>query len=406
MTTDPYATVLFQDGEQLTFDDMNNMQRFTRAQVTDQILQQHIGALSNAAVRPYRGGEDGADASTLWAYCMNPGRAYLRQGSANNKIQLAPGTLLQKIGNAAGADSTLVPFAFAGTEEWTIASGDATNPRIDMLQMKLEYITDTPASVDFQDAVTRANTTVASTATRRRIQCTLSVKTGTPAASPRIPDPDTGFVPVGCAVVGHGWTSAGNAPIFGVDVTEANNVVIHDQRMPIIMRGLVVDPLVFQNETGWILEAGNGSIITNNATNRLFVKCPNMLGRVVAVDVMTAASLSTIGSLGSGTGSFGGPPSTFYAAGNGFGTNNVWSGVLQRSRRRDFEGLHTPAAGPTILPSTTNLYGVPLWASGYRTPNVDDTSGALVPHYAFFRIVNGVSGGVRVADVTFYVAGA
>lgn len=408
MTTDLYSTVLFQDGEQFTFGDANNMQRLVRAQLTDQILQQLIGAVSNSATRPDFGGDDGADVSALWAYCVSPGRAFLRQGSANNKIQIAPGTLLQKLASADGNDSTLVPFTFDGTSagEWTIASGDATNPRVDLLQMALAYTTDTLASIDFQDAATRANTTFPLTVTRRRLQCTLSVKQGTPAASPRIPDPDTGCVPVGCAIVGHGWTSAGSAPIFGVDTAEANNVVIHDQRMPLGVHSATVEPFAFVNETGWTLQQFNSQIVTSNATNRLYIRCPTRIGRILAVDTSTIASFSTIASIGRSWSGLPSAPSPLFVAGNGYGTNAAWGGFVQRARRLDFEQLHTPAAGPTILPSTTNKYGVPLWASGYRSPRVDDITGTMPPQNAYLRIQNGISGGVLVGDVTFYVAGA
>lgn len=398
MTTDLYSTVFFQDGEQFTFDDANNMQRFLRAQLADQILQQFIGDMSNAATRPDFGADGGANASSLWAYCMSPGRAFLRQGSANNKIQLAPGTLLQKIANADGNDATLVPFTFAGTEEWTIASGDATNPRVDLLQMALAYVNDTSASVDFQDAVTRANTTVAGTATRRRIQCTLSVKTGTPGASPIIPDPDAGCVPVGCAVVGHGWTSAGAAPIFGVDTAEANKVVIHDQRMPMQTRKLVTDPVLYKLQTAWALSNTNTTVTSSSTTNALWIRCPTNMGRIVCVDLYTAGvaiPMSAVG-LTSALAAFGAGASP---SNNGFGTNVAAdTSLYNRSRRVDFEALHTPFAGPTIQASSVNKIGVPLWAGGFRVPGVPNT----LPQFAFVKVTN--SNVVTLGETIWYIA--
>lgn len=411
MTTDLYSTVLYQDGEQLTFDDLNNGQRFLRAQLTDQILQSLIGSVANASTRPDFGGDDGADASTLWAYCVSPGRAFLRQGSANNKIQVAPGTLLQKIANATGADSTFVPFTFVGTEEWTIASGDATNPRVDVLQMKLEYITDTLASVDFQDGATRANTTTPNTPTRRRIQCTLSMKAGTPAASPRIPDPDTGFVPVGTAVVGHGWTSAGAAPIFGVDTAEANNVVIHDQRMPIGVKSLIADPGLFLLG-GTATRPSAGFVTPGSGSNNAWIRCPTRTGRLLAIDLNTAASLLSGGNLAS-AGALGrmqillsGVPSSDFVAGNGFGSN-ITPGTQQipRSRRIDFESLHTPNAGPTVLSSTTNSYGVPFWTSGYRCPQISTTGVPSGKDANLYLRLTNLGAASSVAEATFYIAG-
>ena len=366
---DLYSTMNWQDGQEVALDFLNNGKRFLRAQMTDQLLQQLIGDMSNAAIQPEFGADGGGDASTLWAYCMNPGRAFLRQGSANNKIQLAPGTLLQKIANADGNDSTLVPFTFGGTEEWTIANGDATNPRVDLLQMKISYTTDTLLTVDFQDAVTRALTSTPSTATRYRPQAELTVTQGTPAASPTIPDPDTGFVPVGMVVVGHNWTSAGNAPIFGVDTAEANNVVVLDQRMPMNVRAFVVEPALYNLETAWALSNANQYALSSSGTNRLFVPCPAMLGRLVGLEIhYTNAATHTL-SLGLLVNDLTSAPSAKYTTRNtapASFTTALDSTTYDHTQRAGFEAGHLPAAGPTIQPSAVKGYGVPLWTTGYR----------------------------------------
>lgn len=398
--TDLYSTMNIQDGMEADPDHANNFQRFLRAQLTDQILQSQIAAVSNSATRPDLGGDDGANMSTLWAYCISPGHAFLRQGSANNKIQVSPGTLLQKIADSDGNDSTLVPFTFIGTEEWTIASGDATNPRVDLLQMQLTYITDTPVSVDFEDAVTRALTTNVATATRRRVQATLTVKQGTPAASPTIPDPDAGFVPVGTVVVGHGWTTAGNAPIFGVDTVDTNNAVVHDQRMPIGMRKWITDPVNYKTAAAWALSDVNCAVTSSNATNLLWIRCPTNWGRVIAVDLNTAGITIPIsvvrlaraqGSISAG----------FSAVSNDFGSNVASdTSLLARSRRRDFETLHTPSAGPTIQASAVSKIGVPLWASGYRVPQLVQT----LPEYVYLKVTN-ANNPVSLGETIWYIAG-
>lgn len=365
--TDLYSTVFFQDGQQFTYPDANAMQRFMRAMVTDQILQSLVGSVANAATRPDFGGDDGADVSTLWAYCVSPGHAFLRQGSANHKIQIAPGTLLQKIANADGADSTLVPFTFAGTEEFTLTNGDATNPRVDLLQMALVYVTDTPANVDFQDAATRVNTTVAGTATRRRLQCTLNVKAGAPAASPTIPDPDAGCVPVGTVVVGHGWTTGGNAPIFGQDIVDTNNAVVHDQRMPIRVATYRIDPATYKLETAWSLARVNTAVSATSGTNTAFAVAPTRMGRLIGIDILAdvalTANATVIGNLFTPSGS---NPSVGFKPSNTL--VSTLTGVTARSLRVQFEAAHVPASGPVIQQSVVKKYGMPIWLDGERDP--------------------------------------
>lgn len=404
--TDPYSTFNWQDGMEVNVDVLNNGQRFVRAQLYDQILQSRAAALSlvgfNGTV-PDLGARGGADMESRFAWAISPGWAFLRQGSANNKIQIAPGTLLQKIANSDGNDATLVPFTFAGTEEFTLADGDATNPRVDLLQMKLEYVTDTTLVLDLQDAVTRALTTPTFSNTRRRVRCTLTVKAGTPAASPVIPDPDAGFVPIGTAVVGHGWTSAGNAPEFGLDLAESGNVVVHDQRMPIGVAVYRTDPVLFKLETAWALASTNQVITSSNATNRAFAPCQFSGGRLIACDIRSisaaiVANAITLGFLGNG--GAGAAPSTTYIKSNSFPTSPV-AGI--RALLSVIDGAHNPASGPVIQPSPVNAIGVPLWTSGYRTWQVasgptNGTTGGLS------LSIQNQTNGTSIGEVAFYVA--
>jgi hypothetical protein len=77
-------------------------------------------------------------------------------------------------------------------------------------------------------------------------------------------------------------------------------------------------------------------------------------------------------------------------------------GVVSRSRRIDFEGLHVPAAGPTILPSSTSKIGVPLWASGYRVPQIPASQ--QLQQWVYMRVLNANNAFV-LGDTTFFVAG-
>lgn len=406
MTTDLYSTVLFQDGEQITFGDLNNVQRFVQAQMTDQIVESLVpGILTTIANTDLNGTDfgslNGANIPKIYAHAVSPGWAFLRQGSANNKIQISPGTLLQKIGNADGQASTFLPFRFAGTEEFTLTNGDATNPRVDLLQMALSYITDTLASVDFQDAVTRADTTVANTATRRRVQCILSVKTGTPGASPVVPDPDAGNVVVGAVVVGNSWTTAGNAPIFGVDTAAASNAVVHDHRMPLGVGAYRVDPVLYKLETAFALANTNQLVTSSSATNFFLTMCPFHPGRLLAVDIhVNAGPAAGSVTIGNGVTRFSAAPSTGYSKGNTL--NGSAQSTRFRSLRTDFEAAHNPAAGPTVQASAVNKIGVPMWTSGYRTPQLGPSS---VSASRLALAVQNAANAFSFGETDFFVAG-
>lgn len=85
--------------------------------------------------------QEGTDVSQSWAYALTCGGANMRRGSTDAKVVITPGTVFQKIAVAAGNNLTLLPFTFDGTLEVSIANGDVSHPRIDLIQMKLELIT-------------------------------------------------------------------------------------------------------------------------------------------------------------------------------------------------------------------------------------------------------------------------
>lgn len=370
MSTDLFSTVLHEDGSEVDPDDLNDGQRHVQAMVTDQLLEALLGSIAQLTSPngpgfndPEFGSQNGANCPGVYAYAINIGGGHLRPGSANHKIQVAPGTLLQKVGNCDGAKSSLIPYKFAGTEEFTLTNGDPVTPRVDLLQMKLEYIDDTAASVDFQDAVSRALTTNISANTRHRVKCTLSVKAGTPAASPRIPDPDTGFCAVGSVLVGNGWTTGGNVPIFGVDSAATNNAVVHDQRMPIRMDTHLVDPTAYKLVTAWALNSNNIRVLSSNATNDMYIPCLTGLGRLIAVGwthFNSTGGTKTLGLGGFGTGIAGRVTVPAHFSVNDDGDTAVPYYV--------FEGSQAPSAGPTILQSTINKIGCPVWTNGNRCP--------------------------------------
>lgn len=295
MTVDIFGRVLINDGEGIDPDDLTGIGSRVLAVLWDQIVSSMLPNVPSSSDPSFNDAYD--PTTSLWAFALTIAGARPVIGSANNKIKITKGTLLQAIGAPDGAEPQLLAFRFDGTDEVTIANGSVANPRVDIIQMKLEYVNDTPTSRDFQDAVSRALTTTTPTK-RRRVKCTLSVKQGTPAASPQYPLPDTGFVAIAGVVVGTSWVAA--APMLDEDTTGAN-ASIQDQRMPIGVATHAVFPLdavafFFDNAgftLGWhaldALGAGNpayGSydvIAPGIAGTPLWATVKNAAGRCVQV---------------------------------------------------------------------------------------------------------------------------
>lgn len=409
MSTDVYKQVLNNNGEGLTQDDLNDMQRFLRAQMFDANLQYLIGSLNVGVVNATHsvtdmelGGQTGANALTKYAYALTPGGAYLKMGSGNNKVAIAPGTLLQKVGTTDGNESTLLAYTFTGAEEFTVAAGDGANPRVDLLQMKLEYVDGDSQTRDFEDATTRIVTTTTPNK-KRRVQCTLLLKTGTPAASPTVPNTDSGYVPVGLVVVGTSYLVA-TAVVMGEDTAGAN-AVVHDLRMPLRVRAYRVDPSLFKLVTAWALSNSNSTVTSSNATNDLYVPCPAGIGRIVGVAINTPGSVDISGTITLGrsanilTTSFV-TRNTLNVAQGGPQTNKLWTFPIIQALG------HAPNAGPTVIVNSDNV-GPPIWTTGRRSLN-EQYKFTLGPpasnaDCAALRIQSGVNTHV-IGAVTFYIA--
>jgi hypothetical protein len=273
-TNDNYKQMLQSDGEAIVAGDMNDAQRFLSARLLDQILSAFAPSVivGGASLDPEFTGQLGADMlSGPYSYALNPGGAYPRQGTANNKVQIAPGTLLQKTGNSNGNEETLLAYTFAGTEEVTIADGDVANPRVDIIQMKLELVEGDNQLRDFEDAITDAPST-AGTNKKRRVQCTLSVKQGAAAASPTYPAPDAGYVVIAGVVVGTSYVGAAGLKF---EDTAGAVAVLHDQRMPLRVRPHGVHPQMFHFYSGF------------TAPNRSYVQKSDVSGNSLWMPLMT-----------------------------------------------------------------------------------------------------------------------
>lgn len=418
MSTDNFKQVYFNDGEGLVHTDLRDVQMMLESKIWDQIVHNQMGALGLAPADfgiGYNGndhvfgGADGTDHHTTRAYCLNPGAAFLKQGSTNAKIAIAPGVLLQKIGTITGDDPKCIAYTFTGAEEWTLTNGDATNPRVDLLQMKLEYVLGDSQSRDFEDATTRIVTTT-SMSKKRRVQCTLLVKTGTPGASPAIPAVDAGYVPVGMVMVGNGWTTAGNAPIFGEDTVALNNAVVHDQRMPVKIRAYRCPASQFILVTGWTYAVATGMANWTNATNELNAVCPHTPnGRLIGVQVTFLTGVGGLTGQTLAKRSVG--PTTIAVSSRATLANQTPSNMTSDCVSfQTFEANHSPSAGPIITASGSAFgrIGVPLWTNGRHCP-VEAQRTVVSPRgydSLIYRVVNVAGSGSNpsVQEVIFYVA--
>jgi hypothetical protein len=413
-TIDSYKQVLFNDGEGLVHTDLNNLQRYLEAKIWGQIIHNQMGItqISSTLRDPQMGGQDGTNHSTALAYTLNPGSAFLRQGSANNKVQIAPGTLLQKLGTLDGGDTTeIVSYTFAGSEEWTITNGDATNCRVDLLQMQLTYVNWDQESRDIQDGSTHIVTSQIVNK-QQRTQCTLSVKSGTPAASPRVPDPDPGCVAVGFVLVQNGYGAANPLIFTGDTGTGLFQAVVYDCRMPVSVKAYTVDPKMFHNGAAWTIDATTNDFWTpSSGTNSIYVPAAySGIGRLVAIEVChqdaVSAPLSGL-SLGFSAG-----PTASYSTSNSFSPVNSSTSNMLRDVVHwfTFEQNHAPALGPTILASNVNKIGVPIWGNGRRCPMEQIRTASNPTDQTLSRLTMKVTnttfsaGAAKLGQVTFYFA--
>lgn len=329
----------------------------------------------------------GSDVSTSkYAFALSARSAYPRQGSANNKIKISRGTLFQAV-----SASSMLAYTFDGTDEVTIADAAGATPRVDLVQVKIE-----------PDATTDGI----------RTKKTISVKQGTPAASPRVPDLDAGYVAYCTVVVG---ASYAHASAFKIDDVSTADAVIHDQRLPIGLRTHSVAARNFQywdtTSAAWSLSLLTDILTASGGSPGIVAAlCPSdASGRLVAAGMSQSQASVTPG-----------PTQLIMRIGiNSSGTQinpslngiSVGVGVINTPLHiedvfGDWDLVHVPLAGPTVLPSTADHVGCPTWTNGHRcwTPTAEGgTFGAIENTVAFS--MSGCATGSKAFRAVFRVAG-
>jgi hypothetical protein len=164
MTVDGFRRVLHNAGELIVVDDFMRLQRQIKMSLHEMLMYPGIGNLGgDSSAGGLLGGPldpeqmtgmyaDGASIPTDVALCPYPGLAYVYPGGSALQLLCQPGPIVQVIGDANHGDpledteEILAYWIASGDVDLTTTAGDATNPRIDIVEMRLQLVDDTLTS--------------------------------------------------------------------------------------------------------------------------------------------------------------------------------------------------------------------------------------------------------------------
>jgi hypothetical protein len=272
MPTDLFKAVLFNNGEGADVQDFNNIRGFMGARLFDQVLR--------AAAASARGGtaelptQRTALATAPFLYALTGGAGYIVPGGAALQTTVRAGTIFQQVGATSGDEASFLPFTMADAAfTLTHAIGDATNPRIDVIEVKLEYVNGDSESRIVQDPAPSALQTVQTINKKRRIQATFQIVAGTPGATPAYPSLTAGFAALGAVLV-----PATHNAVFVAQTHYS------DLRIPLGVKPARVDGGQFVVESGgdWTISNGaaatnalkRGGLLSSLGPTSVFVPCP------------------------------------------------------------------------------------------------------------------------------------
>jgi hypothetical protein len=279
---DVYERVNFADGEEHDFDDFNQISRAIDARVLDQIVRGLTGSAgSEGDYEIFL--DDGDDAGEI--FVLRGGQGFIFADPTGLGISIYPGTVFQRIASRDGLDAKFLPFTFeTGGPVGTLAAADPTNPRNDLVQIKLALIDDATTLRHFKEA-TSGLPSSAPTVPRRRVRATVSVKTGTPGVTPTIPTPDAGFVR---------WAVV-RVPAGATDLEQSD---VHPFQMPLQVGCYNVPPYAIgrPGTPHWVISTGaRVSIAKNAGTDPCYAFCPYGFhaGRIVGVGLHAAIAVGS-----------------------------------------------------------------------------------------------------------------
>jgi hypothetical protein len=197
---DLFKRVLFTNGEGADVADFNNMGGYVEARLFDQTLRARAGSV--------RGGvsELPTQRTTLatapFLYALSGGAGYIVPGAGARETTVRAGTIFQQVGSPSGDAATFLPYTMIDGEfTLTHAIGDATNPRIDVIQVQLAYDDDDPQSRVIEDPPPSGLQSVQTIDKKRRLVATFQIVAGTPSATPAYPTLTAGFAAIGAVLV-------------------------------------------------------------------------------------------------------------------------------------------------------------------------------------------------------------
>lgn len=266
---DYVSEILVTLGEEGDQDDFNNMQRHLRSQLNDGVY----GPLARVVERDYL---PQVVSSTGHAWTIGNG-AQPFVSASTLAVSFTAGLLGQRVSVPDGTDPGFLWYHCGiGEVSLTAGAADATNPRWDIVQIKIEHVEGTSESRDFEDAAGVLTSTA--TNKRRRTQMTATIKAGTAAASPTEPSPDAGYVKL-CAI--H----------IAATATVITPTTVRDYRMPLGYRVIDLIPGIHcALDSQWVHDISGMVTSDNNATPRRIFAYPQFgtpfaSGRLLAVGV-------------------------------------------------------------------------------------------------------------------------
>jgi hypothetical protein len=407
MPVDTFAQVRFEEGEGLSYVDLNNITRFIEARVLDQLLRELVGYNGESVSAPKDPIGSPAVADPQLAYVLNAGSCVLKQGTTGTRLGLTTGTVFQSIASADGNDPKFLAYSVGASDvDLTITAGHATNPRIDILQMRLEYVDGDTQSRDIEDAVTRVVSTFAVNK-ERRVQATFSIKNGTAGANPVYPAPDSGYCVVGAVRVPALWSTG-----VSTNPGATTSAIIRQLTMPLKVEEVTIMPHLFDLSaaTNWSMGTLGEVICPGGAGTNMRVWIPGGTGkRLVGVGVTHDIDTSGDFTIRVGRST---PGSGWVAEGPQYASiANLLPAITGATQSR-FVGIDQLQGASSLSQIGVNgAIGDPIWASGGAagpaTRRVEledgDVLGSSWAVRAFLEIDAGT--GSRITEVTFYLAG-
>lgn len=309
--------VQFSDGEGVDPTDFALMQQRALRSLADAFLYYGIydgidDPTTSDAVAYVEGGQNLSTLAIDWAsdivMCPFPGSGMFIPNGSNNQLVSVPGPMvlvngnpslsLPGVGAPAANDANVVMCKLGGFAlgdlTFTLDVGDATNPRIDLIEIKVTYIDGTPTNRDFKDATTGVVTTTTPNK-ERWVRVTAQINKGTPSATPAYPTPTAGFRAITAVIV----PATSNAPIDPGNVRDLRwplgNVDVYD-----VCANAMLTPVTTGNQWSYTIGGTPAPQVAGPpaGTQSAYALCPfsGNNGRLLAVGAQGMAGSGSGGS--------------------------------------------------------------------------------------------------------------